>query len=314
LHFAAHCGIRNIFIKIPMKSFYYSKTWNRLMKSKSYVYYKNYVPLLSILISKLQKASMGFTIVDKEYGLIDALLKDKSYKLGLDIQDCPNDIRTMLESKGFSAKKWGTYIIDLDKPEEELWESIKKEARKIIKKTIDSGCTVSQCRSETEFKEYCALLKKSRKKLGFKTPPYFVMLKQWRIMHPENYQVFMVRNSEGRLLAAMGVVHTKDYMQEVAAARNDEKKENQLYPNDLLKWEIIKWGRKEGIKYYDLAGVNPNPEPGSKDENIRKFKEKCGGVYVEGYNFERYVLNTPVKKFIFSIEKMYRKNKRVQEK
>ena len=296
-----------------MKSFFYSESWKRLFNiGHNYIYYVNNVPVLSHLFKNCRIANLNFTIIDNNYALIDQLLKNPCYKLRCDVQECPIELKDKLISEGFSLRKWGTYIIDLEKSEDELWNGIKKEARKIIRRTEEEGCTLTLCSSESELKEYYDLWKHSRKLLGFGTMSYHAVLRQWRIMHPHNYQVFLVRSKEGELVAGMGILYTKEYMREVAAARKHESKNHPIYPNDFLKWGIIKWGHNNGIRYYDLAGFNPGSVPGSKEDNIRKFKEKWGGRYHDWYFFEKNNDNGVVNRFIHRLEKIYvsrRKNR-----
>ncbi|MFH1073019.1 MAG: GNAT family N-acetyltransferase, partial [Nanoarchaeota archaeon] len=51
------------------------------------------------------------------------------------------------------------------------------------------------------------------------------------------------------------------------------REQSQLYPNDLLQWELIKWGYQKGVKIYDMLGGDI--------EGIRNFKLGFGGELVE---------------------------------
>ena len=55
-----------------------------------------------------------------------------------------------------------------------------------------------------------------------------------------------------------------------------------LYSQDLIKWKIIEWGIENKMKYYDLAGFNPNPIS-KKEEGIIQFKKKWGGQIHQYY-------------------------------
>ena len=57
---------------------------------------------------------------------------------------------------------------------------------------------------------------------------------------------------------------------------------------DLLKWEVIQWGRRQGYGSYDLAGVNLSPDASDKEKQIARHKLKWGGVPV---SFSRYSCN-----------------------
>ncbi len=58
-----------------------------------------------------------------------------------------------------------------------------------------------------------------------------------------------------------------------------------LAPNDLIQWEIIKWGNQNNYKYYDLLIVEPERLP-----QIAHFKLGFGGELVPIYEAKRYTI------------------------
>jgi lipid II:glycine glycyltransferase (peptidoglycan interpeptide bridge formation enzyme) len=52
---------------------------------------------------------------------------------------------------------------------------------------------------------------------------------------------------------------------------------------NLLTWEAMRSFRAEGVKRYDFVGTRINPEPGSKQEGLKMFKERFGGDLMQGY-------------------------------
>jgi serine/alanine adding enzyme len=73
------------------------------------------------------------------------------------------------------------------------------------------------------------------------------------------------------------------------------------YPNDLLPWEVIRWGIQNGFSCFDFGGAgNPNIKYG-----VRDFKLKFGGEVV---NYGRFLkVNKPFKmllgKLVFKLMK-----------
>ena len=59
---------------------------------------------------------------------------------------------------------------------------------------------------------------------------------------------------------------------------------------DLLKWEVILWGRQQGYSYYDLAGLNPRDDATEKERQIARFKRKWGGRDIPIHRLTRYPL------------------------
>ena len=70
------------------------------------------------------------------------------------------------------------------------------------------------------------------------------------------------------------------WINEWGIARTDIDTKEKLYAQDLLKWKVIEWGKKNKFRYYDLTGVNPNPTT-EKDKNLFRYKEKFGGNLIK---------------------------------
>jgi len=196
-----------------------------------------------------------------------------------------NSLIKILESRGFSRQTWATFLVDLTKNEEELWNAVKKEARKLVNKSKREGVSVRIATTDADFEAYYELLKESRKKLGFATCPYKEVL-DLRKHFGSDYTVFLAEY-QGKIIAGMGIMHKGGFIREIMAGRDEKYKT--LYANDLMKWEIIRWGHEKGFKVYDLRGINPNPAPGSKEEGIYRFKEKWGGKFCEVYTYTKEI-------------------------
>lgn len=188
--------------------------------------------------------------------------------------------KKLFEDCGFIVKVWGTFLIDLRNNKEALWNNIKKEARKLIKKTEKEGVVVEFAQDENDLREYYSLLKLHRKSLGLRTYSFDNVLQLWknfRTKEEKNYEVLLAKK-DGNLLAAMAVLVFNGNIVEIAAARSSLSMNEKIYANDLIKWRIIEWGNSLGYLTYDLGGVNPNPKT-EKEDGIFKFKEKWGGKF-----------------------------------
>jgi lipid II:glycine glycyltransferase (peptidoglycan interpeptide bridge formation enzyme) len=54
-----------------------------------------------------------------------------------------------------------------------------------------------------------------------------------------------------------------------------------MHPNDLVIWEILKWGKENGYRIFDFGGAGrPDREYG-----VREYKKKFGGATL---NLGRY--------------------------
>ncbi len=182
---------------------------------------------------------------------------------------------------GFKQKKWATFIIDLTQSEEDLWKHVDHSARKLVNRTLKQ-VDVKQVETEAEFKAYHSVLNENRKRS--KVLPYRYSPLLWRIWRDTSSgAVFIaVEKNSGRVLAGLGVSFFNGYLNEWGAGTSNYAIVNHVYAQDTIKWTIIKWAKKKNFKFFDLTGVNPNPES-EKEKGIHRFKAKWGGRLVE-YN------------------------------
>jgi lipid II:glycine glycyltransferase (peptidoglycan interpeptide bridge formation enzyme) len=77
------------------------------------------------------------------------------------------------------------------------------------------------------------------------------------------------------------------------------------YPNDILPWEIMKWGISNGFKTFDFGGAG---KPGI-NYGVRDYKMKFGGELVNFGRFEK--VHKPfllfIAKFAFTIWKQIKR-------
>ncbi len=185
---------------------------------------------------------------------------------------------------GFKQKKWATFIIDLTQSEGDLWKKIDYSARKLVNRTLEQ-VDVKQVETEAEFKAYHSVLNENRKRS--KAQPYRYSPLLWRIWRDTSSgAVFIaVEKNSGRVLAGLGISFFNGYLNEWGAGTSNYAIANHVYAQDAIKWTIIKWAKEKNFRFFDLSGVNPNPES-EKEKGIHRFKAKWGGRLVE---YKEYV-------------------------
>ncbi len=183
--------------------------------------------------------------------------------------------------RGLGCETFHTFLLNLRDDLDNIKKKFKKELRKSIRKGAEKGITVKLANRE-EVPLYYDLLKETRNRTstGFNQKLEHLYL-YWDIMHEEfdSFEVF-IAYKEGSPLGALGILHFNKMMIEVMSASSNYALRLKLPVGDILKWEVIKWGKKKGLHYYDLAGVNIRPKT-KKEENILRFKRKWGGELVE---------------------------------
>lgn len=178
---------------------------------------------------------------------------------------------------GYTAKPWATFLVDLKRDQDVLWANLKKTGRKAVQRCEEQNIIVKRIRDEKELHEYYDLLFEAKTRLGYKVTSFANNIKQiWKHLRPINaIEVFLAYHNNKPVSGL--IVHSfNGIINEMGVAHSNYAVENKIYAQDLIKWEIIKWGHEQGHRIYDLTGVNPNPQS-FKEKGIYQFKEKWGG-------------------------------------
>jgi len=202
----------------------------------------------------------------------------------------------VFKKANFQPSERATFLIDLEsREEEEIWMSFKKSARKCIKKAERLGGKVTEAK-ELDWEEYFKLIEETRKRINLESYPksYYDELKN---LADKGFAKLFVCKFGEEFAGGIVVLYFNGKMIESSVANATKFMNN--YPSDLLKWHVIKWCLKNGIKSYDLGGVVPEPEPDSKHYNIYRFKAKWGGQFVKFNHYYKYPLQGLVNKDLF---------------
>jgi len=171
-----------------------------------------------------------------------------------------------------------SFEIDLEKTEEELLKEFGSKTRYNIRLAEKKGVKVSEDNSEKAFKQYLELTNETTKRQGFyaHTPEYHKNM--WSVLHQSpitNHQSLtahlLVAKFENEILTTwvLFVFHDTLYYPYGASTQ----KHKNLMANNLVMWEAIRFGKKMGLKKFDLWG-SLGPDANEKDSwyGFHKFK------------------------------------------
>ncbi len=178
------------------------------------------------------------------------------------------------ESYGFHVTRLQTILIDLQKSEEELWRQLHRSARKTVSRAQREGVVVRQMNDMGELRHLYRSVASGRERLGLRTFGFRNWELMWEWLAPADAIQMFVAEAGGHVVACLGVWAFGRMIQEFASVRIEDNSPG----GDLLKWEVIQWGRRHGYASYDLAGVNISPEASEKEQKIARYKLKWGGV------------------------------------
>jgi len=204
-----------------------------------------------------------------------------------------NNIRSLCGSSHFKNKfesrlahtRWSTFIVDLDKPANELWSGLSKNLRKNIRRTKNKGVVVSCANELVDLKVYCKLLLAQKDILS--KLHYRKFLKNIKTMQNtlsgSYFRIFIAR-LKGHPISGLIVHGFGTTANEVGVARSRFEKRRKIYAQDLIKWSAILDSKKKGFKYFDLAGAAHKPR-NLREKGIKTYKKKWGGIEHVYYRF-----------------------------
>lgn len=188
------------------------------------------------------------------------------------------------ENLNVNKLQWATFLIDLKKPKEEIFQNMdKKSVRKNIERSIEREVKIEKINT-SNLHEYLEIFNQNKVDSDREKSTENQIKEFWRILSPVGLSGFLARK-DGICLGGMFFSFFNKYMNEWGVARSNLDYQEKLYSQDLIKWKIIEWGIENKMNWYDLSGFNPSPK-NSKEEGILQYKKKWGGEEFEQWIFK----------------------------
>lgn len=211
--------------------------------------------------------------------MIDALIKLGKQKKAIYIQIEPNTTEKVnLTPSHHPLFTKYTFILDLTKSEDELLAAMHPKTRYNIRVAQKHNVVVKE--DNSAFSEYIALTKETTERQGFYAHNERYHRTMWNIMHKAGIAHLFVARYNGETLSAWIVFVWGDtvYYPYGSSIRNHRE----VMAPTLLLWEIAKWAKKQGIKYFDLWGaMGSNPDPHDPWYGFHRFKQGFNPHLVE---------------------------------
>jgi len=178
-----------------------------------------------------------------------------------------------------------TFVLDLTKTEQELLAAMHSKTRYNIKVAEKHKVKVIEDNSKESFEQYLKLMVETTNRQGFyaHTPSYhrnlFETLPKKTNSNSLSYHLLNA-TYESKILTSWVLFVFKDTVYYPYGASSRLYRETMA--SNLIMWEAIKFGKKLGLKYFDMWGAL-GPEPGKNDPwyGFHRFKEGYGGELVE---------------------------------
>jgi len=154
----------------------------------------------------------------------------------------------------------------------------KNSVRKNIKRAEERGIKVHLIKSEEDIINHFKLLKEHRTRNNLKYASKEIVLENFRIGKNKGLAGFLAE-FENQPVASIIFTYLNGQIYEEGITRSMIDIQKKLYAQELLRWNIIKWGKENDCKFYDLAGVKVESRT-TKEDGIFRNKKKWGGKLI----------------------------------
>ena len=184
-------------------------------------------------------------------------------------------VQCLLQKYGFSYEDHLNYLIDLDHPVDAVFQNIGQRTRKNIRKAINGGKVhVEDVRDREQLDECYQLIRKTYRAANVPPPHKSLFTAAHDVLGPKGMVRFtLARVGDVPVAVSVDLIY-KDVIYGWYGGM--DRAYSAHSPNELLTWQLLKWGAEQGYHVYDFGGAGkPNEEYG-----VRDFKAKFGGQLV----------------------------------
>ena len=174
----------------------------------------------------------------------------------------------------FRNKPYRTSILDLSPSLEDLRRGFDRKWRNQLTRSAKNNLNVITGCDIDKFRKFCSIYRQMRKRKAFKTNVDITdFCKTQKDLDPsQRMRVFLCEENRvpvaGLVASIMGGCAIYMFGATTEAGLR-------LKASYLLQWELIRWLKENGVRWYDLGGIDPEGNPG-----VYHFKKGLSGVEV----------------------------------
>lgn len=192
------------------------------------------------------------------------------------------DIQDILEQHGYSCVEHFNALIDLNKPIEGLWNQIKRDKKRGIKKAEKLGITMEICDLKSDVEYFYKLVKGTYERAKIPLADISLFKSTFDVLVPAKKALFLFAKDESdNIIATQVALMDKNtiYAWYTGSVRESLKD----HPGDCLIWYLLKYGVENGCKTFDFGGGGgPN-----KNKHLREYKSRFGTEFQSYGRYEK---------------------------
>ena len=194
------------------------------------------------------------------------------------------------------------FVLDLTPSEEELLKNMHSKTRYNIRLAEKRGVKVEISDTDKSFKTFLKLHFDTTLRQGFHSHNAHYHQLAWETLKNAGIAKVAIAYYQKKPLSAWMLYTFKDTLYYPYGGSSVENKE--VMANNLLAWEVIKYGKNQGMKSFDMWGaLGPEPDPKDPWYGFHRFKSGYGGKLVEYLGTYDLVINDPLYWAFTSIDK-----------
>lgn len=166
-----------------------------------------------------------------------------------------------------------THLLDLKKPEEELFWNIKKKDRYYINRAIKEWVKIIKWNTEEQIKTLIKMHKNHSKKVHYHAFSEDFIRKLYKFFG-KNITTISANYNWKTESILMTIKFKKTCVYYIAAS---DIKNPKFSPNYLCQWEAIKQAKLDSAEIYNFWWVSPDDNPAHPIAWVSKFKRKFAG-------------------------------------
>jgi len=192
---------------------------------------------------------------------------------------------------GYDLQEWKTYVVDLTKPIEEIYDSLPKKVRYDIRKSEKENFQLEIVTEKKSLMEYHELKIKLKKMQGGKISNETFFDSRWRLLHEQGYAQLIAARLDNKMIGGTQILTMNgNTIQHVVGTLPGYSS-----VGTFLTWNAIKWAKENNFNTFDFGGANPSPNS-EKEKRIDFYKSKWTGK-----EFRYYICTKKVNPIKFNI-------------
>ena len=199
----------------------------------------------------------------------------------------------VFNKSGFLYEEHLNIIVDLSKPEDLLWKEVHSKRRNEIRRAQKEGTYVRELVHISDVEKMYGILREVYHNAKLPLADRSMFMTAFEKLKPLGLCRYFGAFNNGNLVGAICVLAYKQRLYDWYAGSLREHLNK--HPNDLLPWEVFRWGKERGYLIFDFGGAG-SPH---KDYGVRDYKKKFGGKFVSYGRFQK--VHNPMK---YSLAKM----------